>query len=92
MPNAPKTIKDLKGQPRRSEYRGTRKERGYDEDWLRLRSRYLAAKPTCNDCRRLATEVHHIKPIRDYPELRLVWENLMGLCKSCHSKRTARGE
>jgi 5-methylcytosine-specific restriction endonuclease McrA len=39
-----------------------------------------------------ATDVHHKQKLRDRPELKYEEENLMGLCKACHDKRTARGE
>jgi len=32
----------------------------------------------------IAEDVHHIKPIRTHPELRLVWDNLMSVCRECH--------
>ena len=38
-------------------------------------------------CKRIACEVHHIKPIKT-PEgwdLRLDWDNLQGVCISCHN-------
>ena len=37
-----------------------------------------------------ATEVHHIKDTKQYPELAFVWENLMSICHECHSHETAR--
>lgn len=33
-----------------------------------------------------ATEVHHIKPLADYPWLALKLENLISLCWQCHEK------
>ena len=39
-------------------------------------------------CTRLAVEVHHVKPLKT-PEgwdERLTWENLQGVCISCHNK------
>jgi hypothetical protein len=30
--------------------------------------------------------------VRDRPDLRLTASNCLGLCQSCHAKRTARGE
>lgn len=72
-------------------------ERGYDADWRRCRAVYLRANPFCADClarKRLrpAEEVHHTVKIRDDPSRRLDWSVLVGLCKPCHSARTARGE
>ena len=78
-------------------YDRTRKktaERGYDTaTWGRFRRWFLNNHPICADCgREPATEVHHLCKVRDYPRLRLVESNCLGLDKGCHSKRTARGE
>lgn len=48
-------------------------------------------KYRCRECRRYgkttaATTVHHINPLEDYPELKLVNENLLSLCGACHDK------
>src|SRR5680860_791561 len=83
-----------------SEYdkqRGSARQRGYDKAWEKLRKFFLWENPLCHDClleKRLTPtqEVHHVKKIREHPELRLVKNNLMGLCKGCHSVRTGRGE
>lgn len=39
-------------------------------------------------CKRIACEVHHIEPIKTPNgwERRLDWENLEGVCTSCHNK------
>ena len=77
--------------------RGSPSARGYDRTWQRLRKLKLAANPLCEigtHCanlpitRRLATEVDHIIPIRDRPDLRLVWSNLQSACHRCHSAKT----
>lgn len=39
---------------------------------------------------RTACEVHHIKELRDYPNLALVEENLISLCTQCHNLRHGR--
>ena len=75
--------------------RGTAAERGYDHKWRMTRASYLKRHPLCYDCAqrkeyKMASEVHHIIKVRDGG--RNYDENLMALCKSCHSKRTARGE
>ncbi len=38
-------------------------------------------------CKKLAVEVHHIKPLKtpDGWEQRLEWSNLMGVCINCHN-------
>ncbi|WP_191556439.1 HNH endonuclease [Metabacillus idriensis] len=45
----------------------------------------------CQECKRYgkntdATTVHHINPLLDLPELRLVNWNLLSLCSRCHDK------
>jgi len=67
--------------------------RGYGNSWRRLRRLVLNAEPLCRECKRngrimLATEVDHIVPranggTNDF-------DNLQPLCKSCHSRKTAR--
>ena len=69
--------------------RGTTAERGYDHQWRKLSERFRKHNPLCKNCYTLgrvepAVDVHHIKPIRTHPELRLEWENLMSLCRACH--------
>ena len=42
----------------------------------------------CQYCkRRPAKMVHHIKCVKDFPELALVDENLVSLCYSCHEEQ-----
>jgi 5-methylcytosine-specific restriction protein A len=68
---------------------------GYDRRWQRLRAYKLRLNPLCETCLvngivTAAEEVDHIKPVRDYPELRLVLDNLQSMCKSCHSRKTRK--
>ena len=68
--------------------RGTAKERGYDEDWKRVRLRKLAVNPLCERCDEQgrvepAVMVHHIIPIEE-GGARLDFDNLMSLCERCH--------
>lgn len=35
--------------------------------------------------------VHHIKSLKDYPELALTLENLISLCHACHNKVESEG-
>ena len=66
--------------------------RRYGRAWRRIRARFIAAHPLCEQCKadgRLtpAEEVHHIKPLSQggtHDE-----QNLMSLCKRCHSRITA---
>ncbi len=76
--------------------RGTSAERGYGANWQRLRKMKLARDPICEDPHvehrkynetKVAEEVHHIHSIRYGGTNEM--ENLMSLCKPCHSKITA---
>lgn len=61
--------------------------------WQRFRVWFLAAHPVCEDCERApAVEVHHQKKRKQFPELAFEEDNCQGLCHSCHSRRTAKGE
>ena len=79
------------------EQRGSPHERGYDSAWRRTRLYHLTSNPFCYDCLRRhifmpASDVHHIKKLSLHPELKHDPINLMSLCASCHSIRTAKGE
>ena len=83
------------------ERRGSSRQRGYDKRWEKFRAAYLRERPLCVDCLvkpfpgespQPATEVHHIRKLRDYPKLKYAEDNLMGLCHRHHSVRTAKGE
>ena len=67
----------------------TTAERGYDHRWRRLSERKRIEQPLCEQCEAdgmvtPATEVHHKIPIAEAPHLRLVWSNLMSVCRTCH--------
>ena len=71
-----------------------RSTRAYDRAWQRLRRRHLAEHPWCHDCHQQgrvepAAQVHHIVDVAVAPHRRLDPQNLMALCASCHSRRTA---
>ena len=77
--------------------RGTTTERGYDSDWEVLRKSKLATDPVCEIrllCQgEVATEVDHIIPIEQRPDLRLEWSNLQSCCKRCNvAKARQNGE
>jgi hypothetical protein len=79
--------------------RGTTTERGYGSDWQRVRAEKLETDPLCecSRCRemqrvKMATIVHHIKEVEDFPDLRLVWDNLMGFNKKCHEVEHGRAK
>lgn len=64
----------------------------YGRAWKRIRDRYIGKYPLCEMCLKNnkitpATEVHHIRPLSrggTHDE-----DNLMALCKPCHSQITA---
>ena len=63
--------------------------------WKRLRARFLAANPLCEDCRlrgRTVVAVHadHRVSIKDAPERALDPTNLAAKCHSCHSAKTTQ--
>ena len=79
------------------ELRGKTAERGYDGVWRKFRLWFLKRHPICVDCEtegivRAATEVHHVKKLKQFPELRLVESNVRGLCWPHHNIRTGKGE
>lgn len=71
--------------------RGTPSQRGYGVHWQKLRAWFLSQPENlfCFDCKRNpSTEVHHLRAIADGGTNDS--ENLIALCKGCHSARTMR--
>lgn len=74
--------------------RPTLKEQGFyaTPAWRRIRRLALQRDNwLCQACLKQhritkATEVHHVKPLEDYPELGLSLDNLMSLCWQCHEE------
>ena len=69
--------------------RGSAHQRGYGVNHQRLRGMVLREEPLCRHCKQQgrltpATEMDHI----DGNQWNLDRDNLQGLCKSCHSKKT----
>lgn len=63
----------------------------YGRAWKRIRDRFIKAHPLCEECRKQgrltpAAEVHHILPLSDGGTHD--YDNLMALCKACHSRIT----
>ena len=79
----------------RNAERGTTTERGYGSDWQDLRAAYLAAHGVCQIRTHCigapATEVDHIVPIDERPDLRLECSNLQSACKSCNAAKAQKG-
>ena len=72
-----------------------RSSKMYTYKWRKASKEFLKKHPLCAECQREgrltpATEVDHIKPHGG--NLRLFWnkKNWQPLCKSCHSKKTAK--
>ncbi len=83
--------------PEADRERGSSTARGYDAVWQRFRTWFIGRHPLCVDCQEqnaltATTEVHHVKKLAEYPALRLVESNCLGLCAACHAIRTRRGE
>lgn len=65
----------------------------YDSRWEKIRERYVSLHPLCMQCLKEdklvpTEEVHHIVPLTKGGKHDD--NNLMALCKSCHSQITAR--
>jgi len=66
-------------------------KRRYGRAWQRIRDRYAAAHPFCEECYKRGVltpteEIHHIKPLAHGGTH--ADDNLMALCKPCHSRIT----
>lgn len=62
-------------------------------DWKLLKDKKMMDEEyRCERCRKLATEVHHIKPIQTKEGwfLRLDYNNLLAVCVDCHNKEHNR--
>lgn len=59
--------------------------------WQRLRKMVIAEQPICivEGCSRLTTDVDHVLPHRGKEELFFAYDNLQGMCKKHHSRKTA---
>lgn len=54
--------------------------------WPAVRARHLLAEPCCQACgRRTDLEVHHVEPFHVNPARELDPENLITLCRRCHT-------
>lgn len=76
----------------------TLKEQGFYHRpaWRKLRKaalqrdHFLCQLRLSDDCTRIATEVHHIKALEEYPELALDINNLASACWNCHELTKGR--
>jgi 5-methylcytosine-specific restriction protein A len=105
MPTRPKTFRPAgvpEPQERRRQFDKVRTEtqewrKWYcSKRWTERRKYILSRNPRCMDCGKLfgieALELDHIIPHRG--DKVLFWDkaNLQVLCKSCHSRKTGRGQ
>lgn len=65
----------------------------YGSKWRKIRKEYLEHHPFCQLCREAgrrtrANTVHHIKAVSEGGSSE--WNNLMALCRSCHSALHAK--
>lgn len=59
--------------------------------WKATRQQQLAVEPFCQQClKAIATDVHHVIPVKESKELRLDYGNLMSLCGECHKRLEAK--
>ncbi len=75
--------------------RKSAQERGYTYQWHKESRDYLREHPWCVECQKRgigepATEVDHIIPHRGDQGLFWDKDNWQGLCKTCHSIKTAK--
>ena len=66
-----------------------------NQRWRAFRSWYLSRGPLCVLCEEagrvsLASELHHVIPRLTRPDLAYSADNMMALCKSCHSRQEKR--
>ena len=67
------------------------RQRGYDNEWKKLRNAVYRESPLCKMClskgRTTPGEIgHHITPVNEAPELRLDPDNIMMVCRKCHGE------
>ena len=90
MPYKPRThLQRIR--PKRQDDRPSPEERGYGYQWRKkLRPMVLRRRPICATpgCNRPSEEVDHIVPRSRGGDDS--FENLQGLCKMCHSRKTVQ--
>ena len=81
----------------RDKRKGDRHQRGYGEDWTKLRNAFIQENPLCVECLKEGVtnpeniEIDHIEPISGVNDpRRLDWSNLQALCRSHHKRKTDR--
>jgi 5-methylcytosine-specific restriction protein A len=76
--------------PERQRPSAARRGYGSGSGWPEIRAGVLSLRPYCEakGCRSLASEVHHEKRLRDGGTND--YDNLVALCRPCHSRISAR--
>lgn len=65
----------------------------YTARWGRVRKQVLARDHyLCRECGEPGNQVDHVLRAEERPELFWQLENLQTLCRTCHSRKTQRGE
>lgn len=92
MPTAPLTFRQKNRRQEREKSRGTRQQRGYTDEWVRMARMYRAQHPVCEMCQDApAVDVDHVIPFTSLGDpLRTEWRNLQSLCRACHRMKTER--
>ena len=95
MPYSPDNHSITKAKPRHTAQRKTSGRRGYGYRWQQARAGYLRKHPLCVHCEAkgritVATDLDHIVPHQGDMEVFWDFSQVQGLCKSCHSRKTAR--
>lgn len=94
MPYRPQYTPDEPAFPRHEYQDQKERDRFYgSKRWKTLRKSVLALNPICQICcHELATQVHHLQPRLENPDLAWRRTNLQATCRACHSRehRTPR--
>lgn len=82
-------------------HKGRKRDPFFDSArWKKFRKEALSDQPICADPFGIhkeygevvsSTQVDHVIPRRDRPDLELDLDNTQGLCISCHSRKTVGG-
>lgn len=68
----------------------------YDSRWRKFSHEYRLRNPFCVECLKVGAynsqhiHVDHIIPLEQAPERKYDGSNLQSLCRTCHSKKTAK--
>jgi 5-methylcytosine-specific restriction protein A len=95
MPNACKTLSELKGYTRPKDKRPSASQRGYGSRWNRARVQFLKENPLCVECLKrgqvtAATVVDHEIPHKGDTELFWDKSNWRSLCTPDHNAKSAK--